>query len=175
MKVEVDLGRDAFAVCFDAGRMNEDGIEKVIRVLGFRPRRARAEDLEARERAIVQGDAPEPVAAVLARARAEGRFVLIDFYADWCAPCKIIDDKILPHPRVKEALQAYIVLRIDADEFPEAITYFEVAAMPTLLALDADGRELERFEGLPNPEELAVQLTAARKAASVPEERRSRP
>lgn len=175
MKVEVDLGRDAFAVCFNADRVKEEGIERVIRALGFRPRRARPEDLGVRERTILRGDAPEPVASVLARARDEGRFVLVEFYADWCAPCRVVDSEILPHPLVKQALEAYIVLRVDVDEFPEAIAHFKVSAMPTLLALDPDGRELARFEGLPKPEELAAKLTAASAAASVPEEERPRP
>jgi thiol-disulfide isomerase/thioredoxin len=175
VEVEFDPGRDAFAVCFDAGRVNEDGIERAIRFLGFRPRRGRPEDLGTRERAILRGDVPEPVTGVLARARDEGRFVLLDFFADWCAPCKIVEAEILPHPRVREALEAYIVLIVDVDESPEVVKYFAVTAMPTLLALDADGNELRRFEGLPKPEDLAAQLTAAREPAPTREEGRPQP
>ncbi len=119
---------------------------------------------------------PEPVSRALGRARDQGRLVLLDFYADWCAPCKIVEAEILPHPRVKEALAAYIVLRVDVDELPEAVEYFKIAAMPTLLALDSEGRELRRFEGLPEPEELAAQLlTAARGSSPAREEKDDRP
>ena len=165
MKVEVDLGRDAFAVCFDSGRVNEDRIERAIRALGFRPRQVRPEDLEVPGREGARGEAPDRVARVLARARDEGRFVLLEFFADWCPPCKVVEARILPHPRVKEALVNYILLPVDADEFPEVVDYFEISAMPTLLAVDADGVELRRFEGVPEPEELAAELEAARQEA----------
>jgi len=165
--VDVDLERDAFSVCFDAGRVMEEQIERVIRVLGFQPRQAGPEELEAREGATLRGDVPDPVAGLLARARREGRHVLLDFYADWCAPCKVIDTEILPDSRVRQALEGYVVLRVDAEEFPVAFTYFEVAAMPTLLVLDASGRELQRFEGVPQPDEFAAHLTSLRAAAPV--------
>ena len=124
---------------------------------------------------MIGGDAPEPVARALARARDEGRLVLLHFFADWCPPCKIVETEILPHTRVKEALAAYIVLGVDADEFPEAVNYFRVAAMPTLLAIDVNGVELRRFEGVPEPKDLAAQLTALREPSSAREEEDDEP
>lgn len=169
MEVKVDLGRDAFEICYDAGSLTGEGIERVIRALGFRPRQAQPQDLVAAEPSGNLGEAPSPVAQALSRARDEGRSLVIDFFADWCGPCKVLEDTILPHPRVQEALRQYILLRVDADEYPRTVEYYRIDAMPTLLALDGAGKELRRFEGLPDPEELAAQLAAAHEAETARE------
>jgi len=49
-------------------------------------------------------------------------------------------------------------LRVDADRFPEAVKFFAVSAMPTLLVLDGEGQERQRFEGIQDAEEFARRL-----------------
>ena len=59
---------------------------------------------------------------------------------------------------VKKALEAFIFLHVDLDEFPKAGEEYAVDAMPTMVVLDTEGRELHRFVGLMEPEELARRL-----------------
>ncbi len=47
------------------------------------------------------------------RARAEGKRVMIDFYADWCLPCKELDEKTFTDPNVKDALKGWVLLKAD--------------------------------------------------------------
>lgn len=59
--------------------------------------------------------------------------VLIDFYADWCGPCKTLSPRI-------EALAADYkgslkVVKIDVDANPVAVQMFRIQAMPTLVLL----------------------------------------
>ena len=68
----------------------------------------------------------------MAEARDAKRPVFIDFYAEWCAPCKIIEGKILPDSRVQAALDGFIFVRVDMDIDLKAGQRFNVAAMPTL-------------------------------------------
>ena len=101
---------------------------------------------------------PEPIVIALGKARESTRPVFIDFYADWCAPCKIIEGKIIPDARVQAALDGFIFVRVDMDIDLEAGRRFEVFGMPTLLVLSSDGEELFRQVGLIEPGDLAERL-----------------
>jgi len=56
--------------------------------------------------------------------------VLVDFYAEWCGPCKMIspmlDEIAEEHPDVK-------ICKIDVDSNPECTSKFNVRGIPTLL------------------------------------------
>ncbi|HET7753646.1 MAG TPA: cytochrome c biogenesis protein CcdA [Anaeromyxobacteraceae bacterium] len=85
-------------------------------------------------------------AAALARARAEGKPVVIDFWADWCAACKELDRDAWADPAVQDAASRFVMLKIDAtEESPEVEAIWEkygIVGMPTVLFIDSSGREL---------------------------------
>ena len=97
---------------------------------------------------------------MLARGRAEGRPLMMRFHAEWCPPCRTLEENILTDADVRQALDAYLVLRVDADASPEAGVYFRINALPTILILDDRGMERARFEGLSATEQLAERLNA---------------
>lgn len=71
-------------------------------------------------------------------------YVLVDFYADWCEPCKwalpVIED-------VLNQLQGKIVLeKIDIDRSPEIAKYFHVMSVPTFV-LFHNKEEVWRMRG----------------------------
>ncbi len=101
---------------------------------------------------------PEPVATAIVEAREAGKLVFLDFYAEWCGPCKILEAKVIPEPGVQQALEGFIFLRVDIDEHPAARERFDVVGMPTLLVLNTKGEELFRQVGLIDPRDLAENL-----------------
>ena len=73
----------------------------------------------------------------------EGKTVLIDFYADWCGPCRMMA------PVVEEIAAEnadVIVGKINVDDEPELAQKFGVMSIPTLVVL-RDGKESARSTG----------------------------
>lgn len=70
--------------------------------------------------------------------------VLIDFYADWCGPCKVMAPVLdeLASDRVGELL----VAKLDTDANPQIAASFGIRGIPTLI-LYRDGAEAERRTG----------------------------
>jgi len=100
----------------------------------------------------------------LAQAKGEKKWVILDFYANWCEVCVRMDRYLFTKPDVKQALNNYILLRADitADNtFDNAIMdRFNVVAPPTLLFFTPDGKELadDRLIGDTTDDELITQI-----------------
>ncbi len=71
-----------------------------------------------------------------------GEFVILDVYADWCGPCKMLApflDQIADEKNVK-------IIKMDADANPVETQKFGVSALPTIIFYK-DGKEVDRFMG----------------------------
>jgi len=81
--------------------------------------------------------------------------VMIDFYADWCAPCQILS------PRVAEIAEEYkgkaTVAKFNVDQSPSIPMRFGIQGIPTLLFFK-NGRLVDRVVGLVPKEELTRRL-----------------
>lgn len=98
----------------------------------------------------------------LAKAKAEGKVVLVDTYADWCAQCHELDEKTWPDAGVQAWITANAVaVRIDTDKVrPELKVKLGIASYPTVLVLDGEGKELRRILGFHKPAGMLAFLSA---------------
>ncbi len=85
---------------------------------------------------------------ILQQAVAEGKPVVIDFYADWCLPCKELEANTFSDPRVAKAFEDVVALKADLtrDEDPAVKAVkerFKIVGVPTIVFLDSSGREQE--------------------------------
>jgi thioredoxin 1 len=77
--------------------------------------------------------------------------VIVDFWAEWCAPCKMLDAIV---DEIAEEYQGKLrVAKIDADANPDVITRYGVMGMPTLI-LFKDGEEVERLSGFKTKDKI---------------------
>lgn len=88
---------------------------------------------------------PAALERELATAKAEGQWVLVDYYADWCVSCKIMEKTVFGNPEVQASLQGVRVLRPDVTVSNAAsralLSRFDVLGPPTLLWIGPDGEE----------------------------------
>ena len=75
--------------------------------------------------------------------------VLVDFYADWCGPCKIMAPVLDAVARARAG--SALVAKLDTDRNPAVARRFQIASIPTLI-LFRGGREVARELGaIPRP------------------------
>ena len=81
----------------------------------------------------------------VAAAKAEGKLVFIDFFTEWCGPCRMMANNIFPQKAVGDYFnEKFVCLKIDAEkgEGVELAKRFNVTAYPTFIVLDANEKLL---------------------------------
>ena len=81
--------------------------------------------------------------------------VLVDFYADWCGPCKIMGPVI--EELAKEVEGQAKVGKLNVDEESDLAVEYNVMSIPTIIIFK-NGEEAKRFVGVTNKEDLLAEL-----------------
>ena len=83
------------------------------------------------------------------------RPVLVDFWAPWCMPCKIIAPAV---EKLAEELKGKVkVFKANVDESPEVATQLSVMNIPTLI-LFKEGVEVSRMIGVNSKESIEAKI-----------------
>lgn len=85
--------------------------------------------------------------------------VLIDFYAEWCGPCRT-QGKLLHKMTETAAQNSVTIIKVDIDAHQDLAAKFNVKSLPTLLRVE-DGKVVERKTGLAKQGELEKMLQGA--------------
>lgn len=96
----------------------------------------------------------------LASARAAGKPVLVDVWAVWCAPCKLMEKTTYRDEKVLAAAAGFVPLKVDADQQKAFAQRYEIGPLPATLFLDGEGREIGRRIGFLEAPELAGLLNS---------------
>ena len=105
---------------------------------------------------------------VITAARAAKKPVVIDFYADWCLPCKELDEKTFTDAAVVAEMDRFIRVKADLtadDATAKALTkQYEIVGVPTILFIDATGAERKdlRLTGFEPPAKFVERVKALR-------------
>lgn len=95
----------------------------------------------------------------LKQAAVAGNPVIVDFYADWCIPCKELDAVTFSNSKVIEESKRFTGLKADmtksvAPEVDALRTKFKIVGVPTILVINSDGKEVKRFTGFIKADEF---------------------
>ena len=85
--------------------------------------------------------------------------VLLDFYADWCGPCKMLAPVL--HEIAEENADTLKVGKINVDEQMELAMRFQVSSIPMLVVFK-DGKEITKSVGYRPKSEIAAMVEGAR-------------
>jgi thioredoxin 1 len=83
------------------------------------------------------------------------KIVVVDFSADWCAPCKLMEPVI--HEVKEKVGDRAIVLKMDIDKYPDYVSSYKIRAVPTLIIFK-DGEILWRKSGVTAAHEILQHL-----------------
>ena len=90
---------------------------------------------------------------------ASNKAKIIDFYADWCIPCKELDAMTFSDPRVISEAKRFAAYKADmtkslSDEVSSLRTRYNIVGVPTVLIINSKGKEVERITGFVNSAEF---------------------
>jgi thiol:disulfide interchange protein DsbD len=109
-------------------------------------------------------ESPAEIRSLLAQAAARDQPVVLDFYADWCISCKVMERNVFSDPLIVQALSPYTLLQIDVTDNTPAqqalLNELGLFGPPAILFFGTNGQELrnQRVLGEMNKSEFTVHL-----------------
>ncbi len=77
--------------------------------------------------------------------RLKGKLVLVDFWAEWCGPCKVMSPIL--NEVAAESNDEFLVAKVDVDKNQPLAQKYNVRSIPTLVAY-RNGKEVARYVGI---------------------------
>jgi len=154
------LDREEFAVTYDTRKATPERLIAAIKESGYTAQ-------------IVTGKRPSAAAETvfaallpgfplldesLARAKRERKLIVLDFTAEWCAPCKRMEKTTFADAKVKELLDRCVLVRIDTDQQPDLAKRLGVVGLPDIRFVSPDGKMIHQLRGFQSAESFADAL-----------------
>ena len=73
--------------------------------------------------------------------------LLLDFWADWCAACKVMEKDVYSDDAFTRAASGFVLVRVDADHRTDLARRYNIGTLPMLIFTDSYGSEIFRHSG----------------------------
>ena len=83
----------------------------------------------------------------------EKKWIVDDFWASWCGPCKKMDRELWQKTEMNTVKDKFVFVKIDFDQEREFAQYFTVQAIPSVLIIDPNKAVIDRKLGFMNSSE----------------------
>lgn len=93
-------------------------------------------------------------------ALATGKFLLLDFNADWCMPCKKMDADYFSNGKYKADLDKFIIVSIDIDSEKALAARYGIKSIPYIFVVDTAENQIYKEMGYTSAEESNTDLAA---------------
>ena len=111
---------------------------------------------------FIKTDSIDELNQLLHAATNKQQTVMIDVYADWCLPCKIMERSVFPSPLVRDQLADKVLIKLDitrnTKEQQQWLSNQQLFGPPALLFLSVSGTEVHRVIGEISAKELSETL-----------------
>lgn len=108
-------------------------------------------------------------------ARKSRKPIMVYFHADWCGPCREMNQTSLRDARVVQATRGMEAVSADMDKQESLAARLKVERPPTLLFLSSQGKEIERQDGYATASELLKVLRRVQGQAASPKVQPKKP
>jgi len=153
------LDRDEFVVSYDPAQVKPARLIATIKETGYTARVVSGNGKSTTGTAPLS--LPRGFALLdeaLAQAQKERKPVVLDFFAEWCAPCQRMEKTTFKDERVKALLGRCVFLRIDTDEQPEISRRMNVEGLPDIRLVTPDGKVVKQLRSYQDAESFAEEL-----------------
>jgi thiol:disulfide interchange protein len=159
-KIKMLLDRDEFVVTYDPAkadsarliaRIKESGY--TAQVVGDKAGQAASSNLPL---TLPQGF--PLLDGAMAHAKREKELIVLDFFAEWCAPCKRMEKTTFADARVKALLERCVVVRIDTDQHVDLAAQLGVVGLPDIRFVTPAGKVVRQLRGFQDADAFAGEL-----------------
>lgn len=114
--------------------------------------------VQERVKVELPDDAPAFFRSAFEEARKAQRPMVIDFWAEWCAPCQALKKETFGDQNVSKWLAKVAMIDVDLDKYPELGKAYGVASVPDVLFIDRSGMIVDRLQQFEAPAPFVLRL-----------------
>jgi len=153
------IDRDEFVVTYDPAKVGPASLVATIRETGYTARVVSGKERVSREPSALS--VPRGFALLdetLAQAQKESKPVVLDFFAEWCAPCLRMEKTTFKDETVRALLERCVFVRVDTDKHPEIAKRMAVEGLPDIRFALPDGRVIKQLRSFQDAESFSSEL-----------------